>query len=123
MARDKTKVRVGLRVPGLYEQIRSKQLATALAPDPRLYMIADPDERERVVAAAPTYAPTALGQTEALLARESVRVPRWMLAGWARSAVRDWPVFADRRVEWFMVGPDDEVSPCSSPLVNPVRDR
>ena len=49
----------GVRLPGLYEWIRSTELAVALAPDPRLWMVGDPVERERAAPAAPTYGPPA----------------------------------------------------------------
>jgi hypothetical protein len=101
----------GFRVDGLYERVRAAELRTALSPDPRLSTITDPDERERVTASAPKYAPAALGQTEALLARQPVRVPRSYIGGRTCPEVRDWPPYRDRAVRWFAVGPDDVLSP------------
>jgi hypothetical protein len=98
----------GFYVPGLYERIRSRELAVALKPDPRLYFIEDPVERERAAAAAPKYSPTALGQVEKFLAHKKVKVPRWALGGRSEPpGIRSWPPF--REHEWFWVGPDDVI--------------
>ena len=70
----------------------------------------DPDDRERVAITAPTYSPTALGQTEALLARQPVRVPRWMLGGRTCPEVRGWSLYNDRRHQSYTVGPDDIIT-------------
>lgn len=101
----------GLHVPGIYERVRERELTAALAPDPRLWSVDDPGERERLAATAPTYSPTPLGQVEALLARQPVRVPRWYLGGRTYPEVRDWPTYADRRHPWFRLSPDDRLTP------------
>ena len=73
---------MSLHVPGLYERIRTRELRLAMSPDPRLYLVRDdPVAYRAALATAPEYSPTVLYQTEALLAREPVRVPRWLLGG------------------------------------------
>ena len=105
---------VGFHVPGLYDRVRERELTAALSPDPRLYGL-DPDERERVAATAPKYSPTALNRTEALLVRQPVRVPRRMLGGRTCPEVRGWPLYTDRRHQWFTVGPDDIITVVVAP--------
>jgi hypothetical protein len=96
-----------LRVPGLYEHIRTRELTVALSDDPRLALIDDPDERERIAATAPAISGTALGQLDAVQHRQPVRVPRWMLGAEARG----WAPYEDRRHEWFWLSADDVLTP------------
>lgn len=89
----------------------SRELTVALSDDPRLVLIDDPDERERVAATAPAVSGTALGQLEALKHRQPVMVPRWLLGGRMCPEVRDWPPYRDRRVRWFTLTADDTLTP------------
>ncbi len=71
------------------------------------------DDRKR--ATAPKFSPTVLNQTDALLARQPVRVPRWLLGDRTCPEMRDWPRYADRRQQWFTVGPDDVITVVVAP--------
>lgn len=82
---------------GLYERIRAAELRVALSPDPRLSMITDPEEWGRAAAASPRFSPSPLGQVEALLARQPVRLPPSYIGGRTCPEVRDWPPYEDRR--------------------------
>jgi hypothetical protein len=103
----------GLRVPGLYEKIKTRELKLAFAPDPRLYFVKDdPLAYEAAVATAPTYSPTVLNHTEALLERKPVRLPRWLLGGRVTcTEARGWGPYEDRRYQWFTLTADDVVTP------------
>jgi hypothetical protein len=68
-------------------------------------------ERERTALETQKLAPTALGQTEALLERNPVRVPRWYLGGRTSPEAKDWPIHTDVHHPWFIVGPDDLLTP------------
>jgi hypothetical protein len=101
----------GLRVPGLYEKIRTRELKLALSPDPRL-LLGDLPPHERAVLEAQTYAPTVLGQTDELLARKPVRLPRWLLGGRVTCPqAKGWPPFEDRQHDWFTLDASDVLTP------------
>jgi hypothetical protein len=101
-----------LCVEGLYQKIREKELRLALAPDPRLSLIRDSVERERVAASAPRFWPTVLYQTEELLAGKPVRLPRWLLGGRVTCPqARGWPPFESQRHQWFTLTPADMLTP------------
>lgn len=102
-----------LRVEGLYERVRARELKLALEPDPRLHLVEDdPVAYEAALATAPKYSPTVLYQVEALLAREPVRVPRWLLGGRVTCPeARGWAPYEDRRHQWFILSPDDTLVP------------
>ncbi|MGE2723556.1 hypothetical protein [Mycolicibacterium pulveris] len=102
---------VGLHAPGIYERVRQRELSVARAPDPRLSAFTDSAERKHQAVTAPPYSPTPLGQIEALIARQPVRIPRWYLGGHTFPEVRDWAPYADRRHQWFVLTPDDRVTP------------
>jgi hypothetical protein len=99
-----------LHVPGLYETIRDRELTLALSPDPRL-LLGDLTPHERAVLESQRFAMTVLGQTEALLARQSVRLPRWWLGGRTVPEARGWAPYEDRRHDWFVLSPDDMLVP------------
>jgi hypothetical protein len=102
-----------LRVEGgLYEKVRTRELKLAFAPDPRLSLIRDSVERERVAATAPRHSPTVLFQVEELLARRPVRLPRWLLGGHVTCPeAKGWAPYEDRRHQWFVLGPEDVLRP------------
>jgi hypothetical protein len=92
-----------LHVPGLYERIGARELKLALSPDPLLIFVEDdPMAYRAALATAPTCSPTVLYQVEALLAREPVRLPRWLLGGRVTCPeARGWAPYEDRRHDWF----------------------
>lgn len=98
---------LGLRVDGLYERIRARELTVALSDDPRLALIDDPDERQRIAATAGALSPIVLGQLDALKNRQPVRVPRWMLGAEARGRAPH----EDRRHQSFILTADDVLRP------------
>lgn len=102
-----------LCVPGLYERIRTRELKLAMSPDPRLYLVKDdPVAYEAAVATAPKYSPTVLYQTEELLDRKPVRLPRWLLGGRVTCPeARGWAPYENRRYDWFTLSPDDVLRP------------
>ena len=100
-----------LHVPGLYERVRTRELKLAFSSDPRL-LLGDLPPRERAVLESQEYAPTVLGQVEALLAREPVTVPHWLLGGrFTCPEARNWEPYESRRYDWFTLTPDDVLTP------------
>jgi hypothetical protein len=99
-----------LRVPRLYEKVRAKELKLSLSPDPRL-LLGDLPPHERAGLEAQTYAPTVLGQVEALMHRQPVRFPRWWLGGRMWPKARGWAPYENRRHSWFVLSPDDTLMP------------
>jgi hypothetical protein len=90
---------MSLRVPGLYERIRTRELKLAFASDPRLHFVKDdPVAYAAALATAPEYSPTVRYQVEELLERKPVRLPRWLLGGRVTCPeARDWPPYEDQR--------------------------
>ena len=74
-------------------------------------MITDPEEWGRAAAASPRFSPTVLSQTEALLAHEPVRLPRWLLGGVTCPEAKGWPAYEDRRHQWFTLTAGDVLTP------------
>ena len=99
-----------LRVGGLYEKIRAKELKLALSPDPRL-LLGDVPPHERAALETQKYSPTVLYQVEALLAHRPVRVPRWWLGGRMVPEAKGWAPYQDRRHQWFTLTADDVLTP------------
>src|ERR1700752_1351210 len=103
--------RVGLRVPGLYERVRERELKLALSPDPRLYGMTGV-ERFAAALNAPKYSPTVLYQVDELLEHRPVRVPRWLLGGRVTCPeARGWAPYENRRHQWFTLTADDVLTP------------
>jgi hypothetical protein len=102
-----------LHVPGLYERIRTRELKLAFAPDPRLHFVKDdPLAYEATLATAPKYSPTVLSQTEALLERKPVRLPRWLLGGRVTCPeARGWAPYEDQRHQWFTLDASEVLRP------------
>ncbi|VEG39405.1 Uncharacterised protein [Mycolicibacterium flavescens] len=101
---------VGLRIPGLYRRIKTYELAVSLRPDPRL-VIGDVSAEERAALASQAYAPTALNQVESLRHNLPVTVPRWYIGGRSYPEVNGWHPYDNRRVDLFIVFPNDDISP------------
>lgn len=102
---------MSLRVEGLYERIRAKELTLAMSPDPRL-LLGDLPPHERHVLETQTYAPTVLYQVEELLERKPVRLPRWLLGGRVTCPeARGWAPYEDRQHDWFTLTADDVLMP------------
>jgi hypothetical protein len=100
-----------LRVDGLYERIRSRELKLALSPDPRL-LLGDLPAHERAVLETQKFSPTVLRQVQALMDRQPIRVPRWMLGGRTTCPqARGWAAYASGRYDWFTLTPDDVLTP------------
>ena len=110
MARDNHHVPVSLHVPGVHEKVRARQLSQALRPDPRLGLVGNV-ERPLALTPPESWSPTSLGQTEKLLRREAIRLPRWFLGGRTIPEARGWAPYDDRRVTWFTLTPDDGLTP------------
>jgi hypothetical protein len=84
-----------------------------MSPDPRLHFVKDdPVAYAAALATAPKYSPTVLYQTEELLERKPVRLPRWLLGGRITCPeARNWQAYESGRYEWFILTPDDVLTP------------
>jgi hypothetical protein len=103
--------RDALRVAGLYEKIRTRELKLAFSPDPRL-TLGDLSPPERAALESQKYAPTVLYQVSELLAYQPVRLPRWLLGGNVTCPeARGWAPYEDRRHEWLTLTADDVLTP------------
>ena len=101
---DRAGADVGLYVADVYGRLRDRELERIGRPDPRLLLAgAEVDD------AAPREAP--LLDIDALRAGKPIVAPRWMLGGHTVPEVRDWPVYADRIVQRFVVSADDVIRP------------
>jgi hypothetical protein len=102
---------MSLRVEGLYEKIRAKELTLAMSRDPRL-LLGDLPPHERATLESQKYSPTVLYQVEELLARKPIRLPRWLLGGRvACPEARGWAPYEDRRHDWFTLDASDVLTP------------
>jgi hypothetical protein len=111
MPRDESDGAAPLHVDGLYEQVRSRELKGAFAPDPRL-LLGDLSPGERAALESQRYAPTALGQVNELLARQPVKLPRWLLGGRITCPeARGWAAYESRDHDWSILSPDDTLVP------------
>jgi hypothetical protein len=100
-----------LRVEGLYDKIRNRELKLALSPDPRL-SLGDLPPDERAALERQTFSPTVLYQVEELLNYAPVRLPRWLLGGNVTCPqARGWRPYEDRRHDWFILTRDDVLTP------------
>jgi hypothetical protein len=108
MPRDKGTGLVSFHASGTYETIRSKELRTAMRPDPRL-LLGDLPPDERAALETQRFAPTAIGQVQQLLNREPVSAPAWYF-GRSFPEARDW-LKDHREVTWVLVWPDDTIMP------------
>jgi hypothetical protein len=101
---------VSLTVAGIYQRIKNYELTVALKPDPRLFL-QGLSEDERAALETQRFAPTALGQVEALMQGLPVMVPKWYVGGRSYPEVRGWHPYSHGRVKWFIVTADDKITP------------
>lgn len=116
MAQDRAGARAGFVAPGVYAHLLDRERARCYRDDPRLFLVEDAAERERVVEDARAAGVPPVSRTERLDRLEAglpVAVQRWELG---RGAVGvDVPFLADRTIRWFQVSADDAVSPSAAP--------